>query len=158
MKKVFLIFITVLFSASVANAAKCASEREVASLNVQALKSQLMVSALSCGKRDKYNAFMKKFKKHIYNHHKQTAEYFDRSYMGSGEKQLNGFITSLANKSSKQSLTVDVDKFCGSFSVLFDKLLDANHAKLVKIASRQKFSSMHGIDSCGIRLANQKKN
>lgn len=157
MKKVFLLAAFASLISFQAKAIDCAYEGEQNALNIQALQSRLMVSALSCGQQKDYNSFMKRFGKHLSSYHKKTKHYFNRVYSGQSEEKLNGFVTSLANQSSKISLNVDLDKFCNRSEALFDEIIGAKPYKLEKIAAKRSFSSMHGIQQCDIKFAQKER-
>jgi hypothetical protein len=75
------------------------SEEVQQAFNVIALKSALMVAALSCGEQDKYDAFMTAFQPHILAEQHVMDAYFRR--MGrSGQTQEDAFVTLLANNQS----------------------------------------------------------
>lgn len=69
--------------------------------NVVALKSALMVAALSCDQRDKYDAFMHSFQPHVLESQREMDAYFHKaSGPYSGQKMEDTFITLLANNQS----------------------------------------------------------
>ncbi len=68
--------------------------------NVIALKSALMVGALSCGQQDKYDAFMTEFQPHILSEQHVMDSYFRRIAGYSYHAKEDDFVTLLANNQS----------------------------------------------------------
>lgn len=69
--------------------------------NVIDLKSDLMVGALACNMRDKYDAFMNRFQPHILaEQHKMDAYFHRASGPYSGQKIEDTYVTLLANNRS----------------------------------------------------------
>jgi hypothetical protein len=138
----------VFFSFSAFAANNCAYEKEKTALDSRALQSQLMVAALSCGKQENYNSFVKKFKTELISQKPELEGYFSRQYKSQSASQMNRFMTALANESSKRSLKMDSAEFCKTASGLFDELNKIKPAKLYQVASNKQISSLHGIRSC----------
>ncbi len=75
------------------------AEQVQQAFNVIALKSALMVAALSCGEQNRYDAFMTQFQPHILAEQHVMDAYFRR--MGRyGQSQEDAFVTLLANNQS----------------------------------------------------------
>lgn len=130
------------------SSAYCANSQEIQALDSRALQSHLMVAALSCGQQANYNKFMKKYKKEIASQKGSLEGYFKRRYSKDSQEQLNKFMTNLANVSSQQSLDMNQKEFCSSAGKVFDELNNEKPAKLVQVASSEKFESLHGIKAC----------
>ena len=142
-------FLSLACIASTADAGKaCALENEKLALDTRAMQSRLMVAALSCGERQKYNSFIKQFQSELINGGKDLKKYFIRNYNADAEKQMNKFITSLANEASKNSLNNNPENFCAGESKLFDQINVSSRYNVLKLASSQEFSDMHKISSC----------
>jgi hypothetical protein len=90
------------------------------SIEVRRLQTNLMVAALSCGARADYNDFILTHRPSLQKYGKAIRAEFRRRYGKSGAKQLNRFITRLANEASAQS-NADRDAFCANASALFTK-------------------------------------
>jgi hypothetical protein len=70
------------------------------SFNIIALKSALMVAALSCAQQDKYDAFMNDFQPHILAAQHVIDAYFKRIGGHYGQAREDDFVTLLANNQS----------------------------------------------------------
>lgn len=68
--------------------------------NVIALKSALMVGALSCGEQDKYDSFMRAFQPHILAEQHVMDRYFHQIDGRYGQGREDTFVTLLANNQS----------------------------------------------------------
>lgn len=148
-KMVFgLILVSGLLASQSLYAATCASKKERQALNNRALQSQLMVAALTCGNQKDYNKFMTKFRNHFASQSKSLKGYFKRNYNGKAKEELTGFMTALANESSRRSLNTNYDSFCKKTKSLFNEALSSKPAKLHKVSESRKISSLHGIEAC----------
>jgi len=126
----------------------CALKSEKQALDMRALQSELMVSALSCGERDNYNQFVKEHKDYLIKNSTLLKSYFQRNYHSSAEFQMNKFITELANASSRKSLGRYQEGFCESAKEIFHQVQSVKVNKISDIASKEEFSSMHNIVEC----------
>jgi hypothetical protein len=79
----------------------CAKPPELEAIEVEGLKSRLMVTALSCGAQDKYNGFIQRYRTALAADDKTVDAYFRRNYGRSAESQHDEYITSLANAQSQ---------------------------------------------------------
>lgn len=105
-----------------AGAAACADRLERESLNVRQLQTQLMVAALSCNQRADYNAFVTRFRPALADHSDVMKEYFHRVYGHRSAKEINSYVTRLANEASSLSIA-DRMAYCrASFDALAELL------------------------------------
>jgi len=95
-------------------------EREA--FTVIALKSALMVGALSCGHSEQYDDFMTQFQPFIASEQHVMDTYFTRAGGLANQSDEDSFITSLANSQSVASIA-EGPAFCPGNSDLFDELL-----------------------------------
>lgn len=72
-------------------------------VRIRALQTEMMVAALNCNAKSDYNRFVNRFKPELQDQADTLKSYFDRVYGASGEKEMNRFITRLANESAKRS-------------------------------------------------------
>lgn len=92
-------------------AAECFGARERASLDVRVLQSKLMVAALMCNQRNEYNDFVVRFRPALRAHGRTLINYFDQTFDAAGKRQLDRFVTALANEASRES-NIDRAGFC----------------------------------------------
>lgn len=135
-----------LLGASAAEAA-CARSSELSGLQARVLQTELMVAALSCNEATRYNAFVTRFKGELMVESKRMQRYFARVHGGRAKKELNAFVTELANVSSQRSLTQAAD-FCPQAAALLEDVLKLEPRQLASFAAQQSFADSHGVDSC----------
>src|SRR4051812_37927851 len=92
-------------------AAQCVRPADHAALDVAGLKTQLMVTALTCGADDRYNAFVTKYRPDLVNEEKVAGGYFSRSYGRTGKSRQDDYMTQLANSKSQTGLQQG-NRFC----------------------------------------------
>jgi hypothetical protein len=105
-----------------AGAVKCADRVERESLNVRQLQTQLMVAALSCNQRTGYNAFVRRFRPALADHSDVMQGYFHRIFGNRSPREINAYVTRLANEASALSIS-DRMAYCrASFDALTELL------------------------------------
>jgi hypothetical protein len=115
--------LTALSAMASPSSAQPANAREQAALDVRYLQTELMVAALSCGRTDfhtRYNTFVAKFGSALKRHSNVMKAYFNRQYGSQGTKQLDAYVTRLANEASLRSM--QQVSFCQDSSVLFERV------------------------------------
>jgi hypothetical protein len=90
----------------VASAQGCVQPAEGTAFNVVALKSALMVGALSCNQGEQYDAFMTQFQSYILSEQHVMDRYFNRTSGMYGQTQEDSYVTVLANTQSQTSLSL----------------------------------------------------
>jgi hypothetical protein len=90
------------------------------SIEVRRLQTNLMVAALSCHARSDYNEFITMHRPSLQSYGKTIQAEFRRRYGHESSKQLNRFVTRLANEASARS-NADRDGFCAEAAGLFAK-------------------------------------
>ncbi len=89
--------------------------------DVAGLKSELMVTALSCGEQDKYNAFIAKFNPDLLAEEAALNKYFSRAFGRTAQKAHDDYITQLANVQADRGLSAGV-AFCQQRGSMFDEV------------------------------------
>lgn len=125
----------------------CPSTAEQHALNVRVLQTKLMVSALSCNAKPKYNSFVKRFHRELVPHGKNLRRLFHRSYGKRARYHLNKFITRLANDESAVRVSSG-SQYCQNAQALFARVLSANNGYMTALANQMPFSGSHGVASC----------
>ena len=95
--------------------------------DVTGLKSELMVTALSCNEQDKYNAFVAKFHPELIAEEASLDGYFSRTYGRSAQKAHDDYITLLANVQADEGLRSGV-AFCQQRMSMFDEVAVLDNA------------------------------
>ena len=92
-----------LMAGQAASAAEqCPTAKEQAALRTRALQTDFMVAALNCGERERYNEFVTVFKKPLIREGKALKAYFKRRHGDEAARELNAFVTQLANLASRR--------------------------------------------------------
>ena len=115
----------------------CTSAANLEALNVRALQTELMVGALACGERERYNAF-------VQARQPELVPYAQTLQRMQG-KRTNAFVTRVANAASR-------NPDCGVISALFDEAMDAGNS-LSSIAAKDVLVSRHGYQVCAPTVA-----
>lgn len=102
-------------------AEQCARPADRTAFDMQGLKSELMVTALSCGVQPRYNAFITRFRSDLGVEEKALNTYFSRSYGRSGQKAHDDYVTQLANEQSSDGLKAGT-AFCARNVGMFDEV------------------------------------
>ncbi len=100
----------------------CEFEADRTAFDIEGLKSQLMLTALSCKKQDKYNEFMSRYKPQVASAEAGLATYFKRSYGRQGQTQYDAYITNLADEQEKDGLKAGT-AYCENLEVMFDEVM-----------------------------------
>jgi len=126
----------------------CINAKERALLETRVVQTELMVAALSCSESDRYNAFVNGFKRELRLAHSGLQAFFRRSYQGRADRELNKFLTRLANESSLRSLE-DRPAFCEQADGMFEALSNLERDKAFTSAvSDQSVAVLHGYEVC----------
>jgi hypothetical protein len=100
---------------------------ERTAFEVRALQSQLMVAALTCNRDADYNAFVRKFQGELASSYRTVQGHFRRTAGGSHQRELDGFITQLANAHSQDGIRAG-SQFCPLVTPLFQVALAQSNA------------------------------
>jgi hypothetical protein len=111
-----------LLTSQAAAAAQCASPRDKSAFDVAVLKTHLMVTALACDQRDKYNAFVTRFRNDLVAQEKALGVYFGRAFGRGGQREHDDYVTSVANVQSEDGLKLGTG-YCDASVPMFDKIL-----------------------------------
>ena len=108
--------------ASHAAAAQCVRPADYPAFDVTALKTKLMVTALTCSVDDKYNAFITKYRTELASQDKALNGFFTRANARRARQQHDDYITQLANSQSRSGLEQG-NQFCRYNVGTFDEVL-----------------------------------
>ena len=78
--------------------------RSRAAFDVTALKSQLMVTALSCHAQERYNEFVTRYRNDLVKEERALDSYFGRTSSRSARQDHDDYITNLANAQSEAGI------------------------------------------------------
>ncbi|GAN62751.1 hypothetical protein [Acetobacter indonesiensis] len=115
------VFAAGVLQSSYSLAAPCGHSSAHEAFAVQALKSELMVTALSCSAQDRYNAFVAKFRSNLLSEEQTLNSYFRTTYGRSAQREHDDYITQLANVQSEKGLSAGTI-FCQQRMAMFDEV------------------------------------
>lgn len=134
-------------AAAKAKAQTCASDRDLAALNARVLQTELMVAALSCGERQRYNTFVTTYQSVLTDRGQALQALFRRAHGAQANTRLNAFITKLANDSSQQVRSKG-DEYCVFAGELFDEAMATQPVDLNRLTDKAWIIGRHGFRPC----------
>ena len=130
-------------------AAECLRSTDHVAMDVIALKTQLMVTALTCQADERYNAFIRKYQPDLQREDRSLNGYFSRAYGRSAQKQRDDYVTQLANSQSQTGLKQG-SAFCGHNIGTFDEVMALkSNAELADYAAGRAGAQPISATSCG---------
>jgi hypothetical protein len=148
------LMLTTLFAASLVVtptlAAECTRPAEHAALDLTALKTELMVMALTCQADEKYNSFVTRFRPDLLQSDKSLNGFFSRAYGRTAAKQRDDYVTQLANNQSRVGLKQG-SLFCDHNMAMFDEVMAVkNSMELTEFAAGKSYSAQPiSVSDCG---------
>lgn len=140
----------VLAGPALANA--CMRPEERSALDVRALRTYLMVSALNCQKGESYNQFIRRFGRELNAADRTAAAHFTRAYGGQSRTRLDQYNTNLANEHSEDAIRSGTF-FCRDAEPLFQGVLATPGADLAKFAVERNIPQTYTANECGTATA-----
>jgi hypothetical protein len=138
-----------LLAPGIATAA-CLKPYEGTAINVAGLKSELMVVALSCDTRDRYNSFVLTFRPTLQREDSALNTYFLRHYGRDWRAEHDDYITQLANMQSEAGIR-EGTQFCQDNVGLFGEVLALKTAKdLMAFANDKPMLQPMYYEICGV--------
>ncbi len=150
MSRLFATLVATALLAPGMTMATCLKPYEGTAINVAGLKSQLMVTALSCDTRDRYNSFVLTFRPTLQREDTALNSYFLHHYGRSWRSEHDDYITQLANVQSEATIR-EGTSFCQENVSLFDEVLALHTAKqLMDFANDKPMLQPIDYDICGL--------
>ena len=151
MSRLFATIVAAALLAPGIASASCLKPYEGTAIDVAGLKSQLMVTALSCDTRDRYNDFVLTFRPTLQHEDTALNSYFLHHYGRSWRSDHDDYITQLANVQSEASIR-EGTQFCQDNVGLFDEVLALKSPKaLLAFADDKPMLQPIDDDVCGVR-------
>lgn len=122
MRKTFSAVLAVSFLISQAAMAQCARVPETVAFDVMGLKTNLMVTALTCKADERYNAFVIKYRGELQAQEKALSGYFGRVHGRQARTRHDDYVTQLANSQSQVSVRQG-SLFCSRNLPTFDEVM-----------------------------------
>ncbi|MBB5689084.1 hypothetical protein FHS88_001209 [Roseomonas alkaliterrae] len=136
-----------LLIAGPALANACLRPEERNALEVRALQSYLMVSALSCQRGESYNQFVQRFGNELGVAARTTSAYFQRAHGGQGRTRFDAHNTNLANEHSEDGIRAG-SFFCRDAESLFRQALATPGPQLAQFAVQRNIPQTLAADDC----------
>ena len=105
-----------------AGAPRCASEKEQAVFEIEALKSELMVVGITCRAEERYNAFVERYRPLLASNAEAFGQYFTRTRGRAGRAATDTYITNLAQARATEAQMLGSD-FCPRNTALFGEVM-----------------------------------
>jgi hypothetical protein len=144
-----------LVAAPVADAfARCVNAKERTAMRVRVMQTELMVAALSCRAvpgRDftgHYNTFIKSHGERLVGHARVLQSYFKAEYGAESRRQLDAFVTALANDASRRSMNSTT--FCDESVQLFQEVVSLDRNGLESWSDRRAAPHAVPFQSCAV--------
>ena len=132
----------------VASADPCARPAERAAFDTAALKSALMVTALTCHAEDRYNQFVTRYRADLLRAEHALGGYFGRAFSRVGRKAFDDYITSLANAQSEAEISLG-SAVCDQRLAMFDRVLAlGTSTELPRFAGTQAIPQPKPVEDC----------
>jgi hypothetical protein len=133
----------------------CASDSDLAALNARVLQTELMVAALSCDEKQRYNSFVTAYREVLRDRGQALQALFRRAHGTKANTRLNAFITKLANDASQEVRSKGND-YCVFAGELFNETIAASPRELNRITNKDWIASRHGFRPC-VQQASRKQ-
>jgi len=141
-----------LFASHVA-AAQCVRPDDQPAFDITALKTKLMVTALTCGQDGKYNDFVTRYRPELTSQDKALNGYFTRANARRGRQQHDDYMTQLANSEMQTGLRQG-SLFCRYNLGTFDEVMALrNNAELTDYAAGRSVTQPIALRDCAAAAA-----
>lgn len=129
-------------------AAQCVHPADHASFDITALKTSLLVVALTCGADERYNAFVRKYQPELAAQDHALGAYFTRVHGRTGRKQQDDYVTQLANSQSQDG-NKQGKWFCSRNLPAFDEVMALHGSgELAEFAAGKSVAQPINVTAC----------
>lgn len=134
--------------ATPAAAEMCARDSDMPALQTRVLQTDLMVAALTCDERARYNAFVGKHRAELVVRGHELKGFFNRTFGPRAQATLDSFVTRLANEASLSTVAART-VYCTDAGATFATVLkDTPRGQLGVMAAHYPRAAAHGIRAC----------
>lgn len=131
---------------------QCLSPAERATMDVQALRSEMMVLATGCADDTQYNAFVERYRAALQANEHEIDAWFKRHYGRGAQAAHDRFVTELANELSSEGSHLGSD-FCPRNGLIFHQAMALQgEAQLASFAAGQNLIPPM-LDVCPVEVA-----
>jgi len=99
----------------------CLTPTEGLNIRLRYFRADMAVAALTCNQKPLYNRFVSRHQAELVSGGQALRSMFSRLYQSAATKELNRFITHLANQASMRSLAAT--NYCKSMASIFETTL-----------------------------------
>ena len=131
MRKIFSAVLAAGLLTSQMAAAQCARPADTVAFDVVGLKTNLMVTALTCNADERYNAFVTKYRPELVNHDKMLGSYFSRVHGRQARVRQDDYVTQLANSQSQVGIRQG-STFCNRNLPTFNEVMALRSGRYVQ--------------------------
>ena len=145
-------------SAAPMGALACVFDADRAAFDIEGLKSQMMVTAVTCHQNDGYNAFLNRYRPQVADAEQTLEAYFRRSYGAkTGPKTYDEYMTQLADNQEQYALKAGT-AYCDNLTLMSDEVMslhtgselhDYSNAK--QLYQPAKFATCTGAPPAALR-------
>lgn len=149
-----------LLATAVSVQANCLTSADRAAAQTRRLQTELMVAALTCRTvpgRDftgHYNSFVQKHSDHLIGNSKVLQAYFKQNFGSQSNRQMDVFITALANDSSQRSMTLP--GYCDDAVGLFRDVLSIEKRELESFSAKRFSADLPVNGACTSAASNER--
>ncbi len=141
-----------LLTSNVATA-QCVRPGDYPAFDITALQNKLMVTALTCDARDKYDAFVMKYRPELASQNKALSNYFSRANSRRARQQQDDYMTQLSNSQSSTGLRQGT-LYCQYNLGVFDEVMALrSSAELTDYAAGKSVMQPIPMSECGTAAA-----
>ncbi|WP_068168011.1 hypothetical protein [Neokomagataea thailandica] len=138
-------------------AADCTNSPAHEAFDVAGLKSELMVTALSCKTQDRYNAFVSKFRPALLDAENRLNTYFRDTYGRRAQAAHDDYVTQLADIQSLGGLKSGT-VFCAQREAMFDETAALQTASdLAHYAEAKDVAQPASYETCSAPAATDRR-
>lgn len=149
MRKTFSAVLAAGLLTSQMAAAQCARSADTTAFDVVGLKTNLMVTALTCNADERYNAFVTKYRPELMSHDKMLGSYFSRVHGRQARTRQDDYVTQLANSQSQAGIRQG-SLFCSRNLPTFDEVMALRSGgELPDYAAAKSVAQPINVSSCG---------
>ncbi|HUA78490.1 MAG TPA: hypothetical protein VMA86_12545 [Acetobacteraceae bacterium] len=139
--------------AGTSGAMACGTPQQEAMFDVAGLKSELMVTTLSCNADAQYNAFITRYQSILQADDAALQNYFVHTYGRAGQAAHDAYITTIANKMSEIAVA-EGNNFCRNHLAIFSEALALDQKNdLALFAASRGYVEPIAPESCGETVA-----
>jgi hypothetical protein len=139
--------------AASSGALACATPQQLAMFDVAGLKSELMVTTLTCNADSQYNAFITRYRAILQADDAALQRYFVHAYGRAGQAAHDTYITGIANKMSEIAVAEGTD-FCRHHLAVFAEALALDHTNDIALfAASRGYVEPIAPESCTTTVA-----